>query len=176
MIQFQESRDSKGGHKKILIAFDKVLYNRGEVDIGSITDTTGFQLRWTYLALIRGINSDGLPNIKTIPLGQLIVGKEGSHEEEITRAKRWTPQMGVMYEIREYTRVTYFKRLYKWFGMVLHKKHVYKVIGEGCPDYTFSERVWADRTPTDFEIINSAKDLYQLSVRMFGEEHEQERE
>lgn len=157
MLTYYNTTDAKGNRRKMLAILNHVVWAKGKVDLNEMTDSRGFDLEWTHLNLVRGINSDGLPNIKTIELGSRIAGKEKSHEEEIAKARRWIPQFGKLYEIREYTRLTYYSNFYKWFGWVKEEKHVYFVAGEGCPFCTFALAEWGTQRPSDFEIINQAK-------------------
>ena len=163
MLTYFDSTDRAGRRRQVLTVFDKTIWEKGVIDMKTIKSSRGFDLSWTCLNLIEGWNAQmGIPKIRTIQMGTRLVGKKDFHEHEVANKRRSVSVLGKTYEIREYTRLTYYSRLYKWFGWVVERKHVYQALGEACPKFTFRLPAWDDQTPSDFEIIHQAKELKRL--------------
>lgn len=163
MVRYYYFSDADGNERRVLTFFDRWDWERDQqYNPQKMTDAWGFDLEWHTLTLVNGLNGDLLPRMKHIPLGTLIAGKRKTHEEEIAKARRFVTQLGETYEIREYMRIAAYTRAYKWFGWTAETSHVYKVIGKDCPRFSFANESWGHQKPSDFEIINQAKETKRL--------------
>lgn len=172
MLRFFYFADSQGGSKYTLAVFDKWFKDwvRDDYDHSKVADSWGFDLNWDSLGIVNGVNSDRLPNIKIIRLGNLITGENTSHEEENPDTRRTFRYRGTDYQIVERTRLTYRENLYRWFGKVSERKRVWHVTGHGAPEFSFGEPEWDVREPTDPEIIESAFETKALVESIHFEE------
>lgn len=138
---------------------------------------SGFMLSLYSLLITRRHDSQGtfrerVSSFRTIPLLQYFLGENKSHEIPYPETRRSVVVGGKEYFITKVWRYDCYTLFERYMAIGKSKRFVYVVESiddPDVPDFSFGPDEWDHRTPTDHEIINTAKDLKRL-VKGIGEE------
>lgn len=166
MLLYTKFKDAQGRVGRSLTLFGKRIFETLENPIDQVNPISGIDLSWYDLTIFEDVGG-GFPKMRHYPVGQLLVGERKKQEIEIPSARRHFSRLGEEYEIRIYDRVSYYDRLYRWFGLELDRRRVYRAFGEDCAEFTFALPAWEVRIPTNFEIVNQSKKI-KLEVEAIG--------